>query len=116
MKNIFNWLFGKKQEKEDTRIEYTFIWYKKMKTGNKTFYTQPFRTKVKAKNFKEAKEKLTSCILGKMKLIIVSEDEYNKTDLSKFEKGFDDLYKQMDGLFGKVKNSWKTKENEKADK
>jgi hypothetical protein len=98
---MFNWL--KKKKQEDEGIEYSFIWYKKLESGNKTFYTQPFRTKVKAKSFEEAKEKATKFALGKMKLVIVSEDGFDKTDLSKFEKGFDDIYKQMDELFKNFK-------------
>tara|TARA_S200002703_G_C3583170_1_gene179106 strand:- start:46 stop:381 length:336 start_codon:yes stop_codon:yes gene_type:complete len=100
---MFNWKRKKKQNK-DTDIEYSFIWYKRMETRKgKTFFTQPFRTKVKAKNYDEAKEKVTQFALNKMKLVIVSEDKFDKTDLSKLEKGFDDLYKQMNSLFDKFK-------------
>jgi hypothetical protein len=53
---MFNWF--KKKKQEDEGIEYSFIWYKKLESGNKTFYTQPFRTKVRAKSFEEAKEKI----------------------------------------------------------
>ena len=98
---MFNWL--KKKKQEDEWIEYSFIWYKKLESGNKTFYTQPFRTKVRAKNFEEAKEKATKFALGKMKLVIVSEDGFDKTDLSKLEKRFADIYKQMDELFKSFK-------------
>ena len=88
-----------KNKKSDDEIEFSFIWYKKLENGNKTYYTQPFRTKVKAKNYEEAKQKATDFALGKMQLVIVSEDSFDKTDLSKFEKFFDDTCKQMDELF-----------------
>lgn len=97
---MFDWL---KRKKKDEGVEYSFIWYKEMKNGNKIFYTQPFRTKVKAKSFEEAKEKATRFALDKMKLIIVSENEYEKTDLSKFEKGFDEIHKIMDRMFENFK-------------
>ena len=99
---MFSWFEKNKKEEESKGIEYSFIWYKRMKTKKgKTFFTQPFRTKVKAKNYDEAKEKVTNFALNKMQLVIVSEDRFDKTDLSKLEKGFDDLYKQMGSLFEK---------------
>lgn len=97
---MFNWL---RKNKKDEGVEYSFIWYKEMKSGNKTFYTQPFRTKVKAKSFEEAKEKATRFALDKMKLVIISENEYEKTDLSKLKKGFDEIHKIMDGMFKNFK-------------
>lgn len=97
---MFNWL---RKNNKNEEIEYSFIWYKEMKNGNKTFYTQPFRTRVKAKSFEEAKEKATRFALDKMKLIIVSENEYEKTDLSNFEKGFDEIHKIMDRMFKNFK-------------
>ena len=91
-----------KKKNIDNEVEYSFIWYKEMETRNgKKIFTQPFRTKVKAKNYDEAKEKVTQFALNKMKLVIVSEDKFNKTDLSKLEKKFDELYKQMNSLFTK---------------
>ncbi len=34
--------------------EYSFIWYKEIKVGSATHYTQPFRTKVRASNYEES--------------------------------------------------------------
>ncbi len=78
-------------------MEYTFIWYKKMKINRKTIYTQPCRTKVNAKNYKEAKEKLTQFVLKKMELIIIEESEFNKIKIP--FKIFDSIFKKMDELF-----------------
>ncbi len=90
----------KKQEiKKSEGKEYSFIWYKQMKVRDKVFYTQPFRTKVRAKNYKEAKEKATNFALGKMELVVVREKDFDKTKLSKLEKGFANMHKQMDELF-----------------
>ncbi len=98
---MFNW----SKKKEDTQeTEYSIIWYKEMMSGNKKFYTQPFRTKVKAKNYEEAERKVTDFALSKMKLILVREEDFNKKDLSAFDKFFNDISKQMDELFGKFKD------------
>ena len=98
---MFNWKRNKKQKK-DADTEYSFIWYKKMETRKgETFFTQPFRTKVKANNYDEAKEKVTRFALNNMTLVVVSEDKFDKTDISKLQKGFDDIYKQMSILFGR---------------
>lgn len=97
---MFGLFKNKKEQKEN---EYSFIWYKKLESKNKTFYTQPFRTKVKAKNIEEAKKKVENFALGKMKLVIASESEFNKTDLGKIDKVFDNIYKQMDELFKNLK-------------
>ncbi len=101
---MFDFLRRKKKKQEDSNEqEYTFIWYKKMENKDKVFYTQPFRTKVRAKDKNEAVEKVTQFALSKMKLVIVEEDKYTKSDLSNLQKSFDDLYKQMDDLMGKFK-------------
>lgn len=94
---MFNWL--KKKKSEEQGVVYSFVWYKKLESGNKTFYTQPFRTKVVANSFEEAKDKVTKFALGKHELVIVSENDFNKTDLSKFDAFFDNMRKQMDELF-----------------
>jgi hypothetical protein len=86
MSNPFkNW--RKKPVKKDTTKgkEFSFIWYKKMKVGNTTYYTKTFRTKVTADNFEQAKEKVTNFALNKMTLVIVPEDKFNETDISKLE-------------------------------
>ena len=94
MFNLFN--RNKGEEKE-----YTFIWYKTMETGGTTHYTKPFRTKVKAKSETEAREKLTKFVLGKMKLKMHLEQDYNKSDISRFQQIFDSFNDLMNKTFGK---------------
>ena len=70
----------------------------KTKKG-KTYFTQPFRTKINAKNKTEAKDKLLNFILGKMTVVIVEEKDYNKTDVAKLQKNFDQLNEMMNKVF-----------------
>jgi hypothetical protein len=106
--NVLKKLFGKKKVETPTGVnddekEYSFIWYREMKVGGTTNYTVPCRTKVKAKNFTDAKIKCVNFAIGKMKLIVVEESNYNKTNLASFEKSFESLNKQMNDLFSKFK-------------
>jgi hypothetical protein len=103
--------FRKKQQNNDSsneeEKEFSFIWYKEMEAGGKKFYTQPFRTKIKAKTFACAKEKMITFALGKMKLVIVPEDDFKKTDLAQHESTINNLFgefnKIMESVFGGVK-------------
>jgi hypothetical protein len=81
--------------------EYTFIWYKRMETKNKVHYTQPFRTKIIAKNKEEAKEKLTQFALNKMTLVIIDDDKYEYSEINEIHKKFDTVFKEMENLFKK---------------
>lgn len=92
------WPFNKKHKKESTQNSFTFIWYKQMKVGNKIIYTQPFRTTVTAVDYNEAKQKLTEFVCNKFSLVTVLENDYPKTDLSKYENKFNELYKLMDKM------------------
>lgn len=108
---MFGWLKRKNKEQSEKLIEYSFIWYKKMENGNTTHYTKPFRTKVKARNYEEAKEKVEKFALAKMKLVIMSEDGFDKSDLSDLNRSFDDLnkqYEKMDSIFKKYNRFFKS--------
>lgn len=99
---MFNWLKKKKQDNQDK--EYSFIWYHKLEATGKVFYTQPFRTKVKAANFNEAREKAIGFALGKQKLMIMEEQDFPKSDLGQFERTFASLHEQMDRIDKKIWN------------
>ena len=94
---------NKEEKKEDEGTEFTFIWYKKMVSGDKTHYTAPFRTKVKAKTRKEAVDKLTNFALQKMTLCILEEKDFEGTDIGKMQKTFDKLSDEMEKMFCKLK-------------
>ncbi|MFT7614318.1 MAG: hypothetical protein ACI9J3_003300 [Parvicellaceae bacterium] len=93
--------FRKKKAKQDKtpQKEYSFIWYKEMKTGNNTYYTKPFRTKVKAASHAEAKEKAQNFALGKMKLVVIDEKDFDKSSLAKIQRGFDRISQEMNDMF-----------------
>lgn len=103
----FNWKKKKKKEKVPPQgeKEYVFIWYKEIETrkGGRVVYTKPFRTRVMAKSEDEAKEKLTNFALSKMKLCIVLEQDFDKTELSKIQKMFDDTFQQMNDIVDRIK-------------
>jgi hypothetical protein len=92
-----NWLKSKSKDDDSNLTEYTFIWYKKMETKSGVYYTRPYRTKVKAKSFAEAKEKAIQFALSKMQLVIYEENpsNTNSDDLNKFMRQFDDLNQKM---------------------
>jgi len=100
-----NWLKSKSKEDDSNLREYTFIWYKKMETKNRVDYTRPYRTKVKAKSFEEAKEKAIQFALSKMQLVIYEENpsNTNSDDLDKFMHQFDDLNQKMKDFSDKLK-------------
>lgn len=116
MKNFFKSIFSifSRKKKYDGKIkchrppsdnderEYTFIWYKKMQTGDKTHYTQPFRTKVMAKSRDEAAEKVTNFALRKMTLVLREEKDYSSDDLNQINKQFDEVNKTMNDVFEKM--------------
>ncbi len=79
--------------------EFSFIWYKELKNANKTFYTQPFRTKVMAENLEEAKQKVAEFAMGKMKLIIHEEESFSASDMNRFNEAFEDIHTKMEELF-----------------
>ena len=96
---MFN-LFKRKNQIENTddQQEFTFIWYKKMISGNKTHYTQPFRTKVKAKTREEAIKKCQDFAMQKMTLVVVEERNFNKNELAIMQQEFDKLTKQFERM------------------
>lgn len=93
--------FLKRNKKDKNLKEFSFIWYKRLESKGSTYYTKPFRTKVKAKNYEEAKDKLTNFVLGKMELIIYPEGDFDKSDLNEFNSEFDKIKEHMDNLFKK---------------
>lgn len=110
-KSIFPFLFKKDDNKvkghrppDDNEREYTFIWYKTMQSGDTKYYTQPFRTKVKAKSREEASEKVKDFALRKMTLVIREKKDYDSSDLNKINKQFDEVNKTMDDVFKKMNN------------
>ncbi len=79
--------------------EYCFIWYKKMINGDTTHYTQPFRTTVKARSREEAVAKVERFALKKMTLVIVDAGKFEKSELSKFQKTFEELNKSLQWFY-----------------
>jgi len=95
---MFN-LFKSKKKIKNVKIEgeqeFTFIWYKKMITGNKTYYTQPFRTKVKAKTREDAKDRVINFAMHKMTLCVIEEKDFDSIEIMKLQKEFDKLNEQF---------------------
>ena len=85
--------------------EFSFIWYKKLKTGNTSFYTAPFRTKIKAKTKEEAREKLTKLVNENMKLYIVDEKDFDTTNIGNIQKSFEDINRHMDKTFKNMEST-----------
>lgn len=84
--------------------EFVFIWYKKMQNGDKTHYTEPFRTVVKANNREEAVEQLTQFALKKMTLCIHDEANFIRSDYSKIQEDFHYMNRAMKDMENKFKN------------
>lgn len=103
-RNLFRKLFSKKNiqtlPSEDGEW-FSFIWYKKMVNGNKTHYTAPFRTKIRAKTREEAVAKLGEFAISKMKLVIVDEKDFSKEDISKMVNSFNKLNEQFEKILGR---------------
>lgn len=104
MWNIFNKDKTKEDVTSEVEKEFVFIWYKEMKlNNNETHYIKPYRTVVKAKTFEEAKEKVTDFAIGKMKLIIMEEKEYSKSNLKTLDdslkSSFDHINRIMSEFF-----------------
>lgn len=96
--SFFGFLKKKNSQVDDSTLkEFSFIWYKRLETDAKVVYTQPFRTKVKAKNHDEARKKMEEFALRKMQLVILSEgeDKSESDSLLKMQSDFDKLYNQM---------------------
>lgn len=97
-----SWLNKKKPAEKfvlhGSEQEFTFIWYKKLQAGVTTFYTQKFKTKIKADNLEDAKAKLTKLVAERMKLCIFEESEFKNSDLNKIEDKFADVEKAIDNL------------------
>jgi len=91
---IFKNKFMRESEIDD-EIEFSFIWYKKMVNGNKTHFTQPFRTKIKAKTREEARKKVTDFALQKMTLVVVDENKFNSSEISQITEQFEKLNEQI---------------------
>jgi hypothetical protein len=88
---------------------YFLVWYKKIVNGDKTHYTQPFRTKVYAYNIGQAKERLEKAISKRMELVMVEENEYNTSDLRRMHsqfRGVDALMKEMDDAVKKYNDKF----------
>lgn len=106
--SMFN-LFKKKKSIEEEGTEFTFIWYKKMVNGNKTHYTQPFRTKVKAKTREEAIKKVENFALQKMTLVVVEESKFTSNKINLMTKEFDKLNEQFEKMIKRKQNYGKQK-------
>lgn len=84
---------------DDSLQEFVFIWYKRMETGGKTVFTQPFRTKIRAKNELEAKQKMEDFAMRKMELVIIKEGDesaFEKDSLMNIQKDFAEMYDRME--------------------
>ena len=93
-------IFGFSKKKENSEKEFVFIWYKKMFSGNETYYTKPYRTKIKAINYDEARDKLMDFILNKMEIVVIDEDEFGDSDkLTETRKKFDDAENSLKNTF-----------------
>lgn len=96
------------QQPQEGEREFVFYWYKQTVIKNtrneiKKSFTMPFRTKVYAKSFDEAKEKLINFALSKTELIILTEQEWKEggTEIEQFMKEFDALNDKFSNLFMK---------------
>ena len=99
---IGDWLVrnkpGASQQKDG---EYTFVWYTEMETNGKTFFTQPFRTRIKAGNINEAKKELKKIVNSRMNIVIMTEDEYKKSPVSRLKDSINKLYDEIARAFKK---------------
>ena len=82
----------------DGKKEFTFVWYKKMTIGQKTHYTQPFRTTISADTRELAIQKCQDFAMRKMTLVIVEEKNFDKDELLKMQKTFDKITKQFEKM------------------
>lgn len=105
---MFNWFKRNNNsvlQGGEGETEFSLIWYKRMYAGKRTHYTQPFRTRVKAKSYEEAKEKLASMVLSKMQLVITPEHDFDKTELFMVQSEFNkvnDAMREMEKCMEKV--------------
>ena len=99
---MFNFL-KRKPKPEPAQQSFTFIWYKKMKTGTTTHYTTPFRTTVSGKDKKEAYDKLCNFAMHSMKLCVFDEAEFDGSELMKVKKKFDEVNKAMENITSNFK-------------
>lgn len=96
--SLFGFLKKKNTPIDDSTLkDFSFIWYKRLETDSKVVYTQPFRTKVRAKNSDEARKKVEEFALRKMQLIIINEgeDKLESDSLLKMKSDFDKMYNKM---------------------
>ena len=101
---LFSWLKMGKPKTEDT--QYSFIWYARIRTNASTYFTQPFRTRVTANSFEEARKIARKTAQRKMELILVTEDEYNKKDpMKKVSEEIDGISSKIDNIFKAFKNA-----------
>ena len=89
------------QKESEKEQEFSFVWYKRMVNNGKTHYTEPFRTKIKAKTRELAIEKCQNFAMNKMTLVIWNEADFDKSEISVMQKEFDKLANQMEVMFGK---------------
>lgn len=107
---MFEYFKKRKKQEVKQENEFSFIWFKQIDSGDgTTYYTKPFRTKVKAKDIDEARQKVEDFALRKMKLVIVEESKYDQTDLSGFQKSFDKISAEMDKVFKKMNDVFNNK-------
>lgn len=103
-------IFGKNKKKipapDDSGISYSFIWYKKMQVGDKTYYTQPFRTKIRGANKEEARIKCMNFAMNKIQLVVIDEDKFSNNEISKLQQEFDKLNEHFKNI---IDNIHKTK-------
>lgn len=98
---LFSFLKRKNTPPVGTTLqEFTFIWYKKMVSGNSISYTAPYRTTVLARDREDAKHKIFDFANRSMKLVIINEVDFPKSDLGKMQDRFNAVNKQMADLIG----------------
>lgn len=85
-----------------TEKEFSFIWYKEMKIGNKTIFTAPFRTVVKAKTAKEGVRKILEFATKRMTVKVIEESALDKDKFQKMQKHFDEISEFMEGWIKKI--------------
>jgi len=98
--------FFKKNKTQSKGTQYSFIWYMQVRTGKTIHFTQPFRTRVTADNFAEAKEKAQNIAHKKIELIFLTEQEYNEKDpLKKVNESITGVNEKLENLINYFKTA-----------
>ncbi len=87
---------------ENSGISYSFIWYKKMQVGNTTYYTQPFRTKIRGANKEEARIKCMNFAMNKLQLVVIDEDRFSDSEISKLQQEFEKLNEHFKNIIDNI--------------